>query len=99
MTRILQIENITKDEFLSAFSGLVESAVESALAKREAKKGKPSKFTVKQLAEKYPISESSLRNWIRDGKIKADKIGGKVLVDESEIENSLTEIKSLKYKR
>ncbi|TDS13552.1 excisionase family DNA binding protein [Maribacter caenipelagi] len=57
------------------------------------------KLTVKEVAQKLNVTELTTRNYIQKGYIKADKIGRRVLIDASELEKSLTEIKSLKYKR
>ena len=57
------------------------------------------KYTVKEAATKYNVTDLTVRNWIKKGYLKGDKIGRRVLIDSSELEKSLTEIKSLKYKR
>ena len=57
------------------------------------------KYTVKEAAIKYNVTDLTMRNWIKKGYVKGDKIGRRVLIDVSELEKSLTEIKSLKYKR
>ncbi|WP_269223163.1 helix-turn-helix domain-containing protein [Flavobacterium sp. IMCC34518] len=56
-------------------------------------------YSVKELAEYAGVSELSIRNWILEGKIKADKIGRKILIKQSQFEKGLEEVKSLKYKR
>lgn len=56
-------------------------------------------FSVKELADYAGVSELSIRNWILEGKIKAEKIGRKILIRQSQFENGLKEVKSLKYKR
>jgi len=56
-------------------------------------------YSVKQLADYAGVSELSIRNWILEGKIKAEKIGRKILIRQSQFENGLKEVKSLKYKR
>jgi len=57
------------------------------------------KYTVKEAATKFNVTDLTIRNWIKKGYLKGDKIGRRVLIDASELEKSLTEIKSLKYKR
>lgn len=56
-------------------------------------------FSVKELAIYAGVSELSIRNYINEGKIKAKKIGRRILIDEKQFEAGLTEVKSLKYKR
>lgn len=56
-------------------------------------------FSVKELAKYAGVSELSIRNYIKEGKIKAKQIGRRILIDEKQFEAGLTEVKSLKYKR
>jgi hypothetical protein len=55
--------------------------------------------SVKSLAEFAGCSELSIRNYIKEGKIKAKQIGRRILIDEKQFEAGLSEVKSLKYKR
>lgn len=55
--------------------------------------------SVKSLSLLADVSELSIRNWIKEGKIQAKKIGGRILIEQSQFEKGLQEIKSLKYKR
>ena len=59
----------------------------------------PKKLTVKETAEKINVSELTIRNYIKRGIIKADRIGRRVLINSQDLENSLSEIKSQKYQR
>ncbi|MBE0390198.1 helix-turn-helix domain-containing protein [Flavobacterium sp. PL002] len=56
-------------------------------------------FSVKELAVYAGVSELSIRNYIKEGKIKAKQIGRRILIDEKQFEAGLSEVKSLKYKR
>lgn len=56
-------------------------------------------YSVKELSAYSGISEITIRNYIKEGKIVAHKIGRRVLINEQQFEKGLTEIKSLKYKR
>ena len=55
--------------------------------------------SVKSLALLSNVHELTIRNWIKEGKIQAKKIGGRILIEQSQFEKGLQEIKSLKYKR
>lgn len=48
-------------------------------------------YSIKQVAEKLSLSESSVRNYIREGKLNAIKIGDRrtVRISASEIERFL----------
>ena len=56
-------------------------------------------YSVKELAKYAGDSELSIRNYIKEGKIKAKQIGRRILIDEKQFEAGLIEVKSLKYKR
>ncbi len=56
-------------------------------------------YSVKELAVYAGVSELSIRNYINEGKIKAKKIGRRILIEEKQFEAGLSEVKSLKYKR
>lgn len=57
------------------------------------------RFSVKDIAKRNGLSELSIRNYIKEGKIQATRIGRRILIDESQFEAGLSEVKSLKYKR
>lgn len=56
-------------------------------------------YTVNSLSLYADVSELTIRNWIKEGKIQAKKIGGRILIEQSQFEKGLQEVKSLKYKR
>jgi excisionase family DNA binding protein len=56
-------------------------------------------YSVKSLAKEIRVSELTIRNWIKEGKINAKRIGRRIFIEQSQFENGLKEIKSLKYKR
>lgn len=56
-------------------------------------------YSVKELSIYAGCSELSIRNYINEGKIKAKRIGRRILIDEKQFEAGLSEVKSLKYKR
>jgi excisionase family DNA binding protein len=55
--------------------------------------------TVKEAATMLNVSELSIRNYIKNGKIQASKIGRRIVINLESLENSLKEVKSLKYRR
>ncbi|MBZ4044508.1 helix-turn-helix domain-containing protein [Flavobacterium hibisci] len=56
-------------------------------------------LSVKEVAKFAGCSEISIRNYIKEGKIKAKTIGRRIFVEQSQFEKGLSEVKSLKYKR
>lgn len=55
--------------------------------------------TVKEAAKMLNVTELTVRNYVKQGKIKAKKIGRRIVINLESLENSLNEVKSLKYKR
>ena len=56
-------------------------------------------LTVKEVAVRLNVSELTVRNYINKGFIKADKIGRRVVISAENLDKSLSEVKSLKYRR
>ena len=57
------------------------------------------KLTVKEVAFKLNVTELTVRNYISKGFIKAEKIGRRILIDTKDLDEALSEVKSLKYRR
>lgn len=55
--------------------------------------------TVKEAAKMLNVTELTVRNYVKQGKIQAKKIGRRIVINLESLENSLNEVKSLKYKR
>lgn len=60
---------------------------------------KAENLTVKEAAELLKVSEQSVHNYIKRGLLSAQKVGRILLIKRSDIDKSLQEVKSLKYKR
>lgn len=91
---------ITKQEELEE---LVQTSVEKSLkqfysTKREKEKLNQN-LSVRETATFLNVSELTVRNYIKRGLIKADKIGNRILINRKKLEATLKEVKSLKYKR
>ena len=56
-------------------------------------------YSVKSLAKEIKVSELTIRNWIKEGKIKAKRIGRRLFIEQSQFEKGMSEVKSLKYRR
>ncbi|WP_087522309.1 helix-turn-helix domain-containing protein [Polaribacter sp. SA4-12] len=55
--------------------------------------------TVKEAAKMLNVTELTIRNYVKSGKIQASKIGRRIVINLESLENSLKEVKSLKYRR
>lgn len=43
-------------------------------------------FTIKQVAYKFDVTERTVNNWMKEGKLKGKKIGGKWRFTKDELE-------------
>jgi excisionase family DNA binding protein len=78
------------------------NAIEELLLKMKAPKKaeEPKKMiSVRELAKQIGTSELTIRNWIKEGKLKAVRMGGLIFIPAGQFEESMEEVKSLKYKR
>ncbi|MCK8521934.1 hypothetical protein M0D21_10170 [Aquimarina sp. D1M17] len=56
-------------------------------------------YSVDEYSEKIGVHPQSTRNAIKDGRVKANRFGRRVLIHSSQIEQGLKEFKSLRYRR
>ena len=54
---------------------------------RQIRENMPKYYTVKEVAEIMKVSEKTVRNWIKWGRIKAIKIGRQWRIPAEEIDN------------
>ena len=85
---------MSKEELYRALQRIEDKI--SCLSKKDEK---PNRHSIKELAKHCNASENTIRNWIKEGKLKADRIGRRIFISEEEFQNALSEVKSLKYKR
>ena len=60
---------------------------------------KSENLTVKETAEVLKVSEQSVHNYIKRGFLPAQKMGRILLIKRADLDEALTEVKSLKYRR
>ncbi len=94
MENVTQVHGITKDDFLRVFQRLEDKINTLQKANK-----KPEKYSVKELAQHCGVADLTVRNWITEGKVKADRIGRRIFISDEEFQKALSEVKSLKYKR
>lgn len=95
MPQEIYLNGITVDQLL----GLIKESVHEEL--RFYKPDKPSikYLTRKETARKLRISLVTLTDWVNTKKIKAQKIGGRVLFREQDVDQALQEIIPIQRKR
>lgn len=91
---IVQIHNLTKKELITIISEILDVKLELLKAPK-----KSPTVSVKDASELLGVSELTIRNYIKRGLIPASKIGRRIVIKRVDIEKSLSEVKSLKYKR
>ncbi|WP_299160896.1 helix-turn-helix domain-containing protein [uncultured Tenacibaculum sp.] len=84
--------------------GMIDSAVSIRINPLEElinSKLNPQKenVTVKEAAKRLNVTELTIRNYIKKGLIDASKIGRRIVINLEGLENTLKEVKSLKYRR
>lgn len=52
-----------------------------------------------EVAEIYGVSTQTIYTYIKKGYLPASKVGRKLIIKRSDLENALNDVKSLKYKR
>ena len=94
MEKITQVHGITKEDLFNAFQRLEDKINNLQNINRT-----PKRYSVKELAEHCGVHDLTIRNWIDEGKVKAERINRRIFISEEEFEKALSEVKSLKYKR
>jgi excisionase family DNA binding protein len=91
---------ITTQEDLEA---IVKTSVEQSVSKFYLTKAEEEKkedfITVKDAARYLNVSELTVRNYIKRGTLSAKRIGNRIVINRKKLEESLKEVKSLKYRR
>lgn len=60
---------------------------------------KKKNVTVKEVSVMLNVSELTVRNYIKKGVIQASRIGRRLLINLESLENTIDQVKSLKYRR
>jgi excisionase family DNA binding protein len=89
----------TKEELEELISSSVRKGIEEYFLEQESKKSKQPHTTIQEASKQLKVSEQTIRNYVKRGVIKANKVGRRLLIETASIEKALTEVKSLKYKR
>ncbi|MAL60633.1 MAG: hypothetical protein CMC14_11350 [Flavobacteriaceae bacterium] len=77
----------------------VHESIKEFFAQKDESDSDQKHLTVKETAVFLNVTELTVRNYIKRGLISAKKIGNRVLIDRKKLENTLKEVKSLKYLR
>ncbi len=89
---------------VETLSDIIRQTVKEEISNKEATKhtleaNASGYLTRKQTASRLKVSLVTLTEWVNRSRLKAYKIGGRVLFRESEVEEALSQIVPLKNKR
>jgi excisionase family DNA binding protein len=94
MTKIIQLENISKVELFEHLESIIDKKL-SILANTDENE----KLSIKDVSDELGVAEITVHNYIKKGILPALKIGRRVFIKRTDLDNALKEVKSLKYKR
>lgn len=94
MRKIIQVEELTKQELFSHFNDLLEEKLSPLFSTKTNQK-----LSVKEAAEELGVVELTIHNYIKKGILPAFKIGRRVFIKREDFDATLSEVKSLKYRR
>ncbi|MFD2915823.1 helix-turn-helix domain-containing protein [Psychroserpens luteus] len=94
MTKMIQLDNISKNELYEHLENLIDKKLAPFTAKN-----KDEKLSIKEVAQELGVVDLTIHNYIKKGILPAFKIGRRVFINRSDIDQALKEVKSLKYKR
>jgi excisionase family DNA binding protein len=95
MKTILQIEDLSKGELFS----FIEESINNKLSSLQKEKETKGTITVQEAAKYLNVADITIHNYIKKGIIPAQKVGRKYIIKQTDLDNSLSDAKSLKYKR
>ncbi|PQJ31108.1 hypothetical protein BST92_03835 [Nonlabens arenilitoris] len=89
----------TEEELQELIETSVRKGIEAYFEEKELEKSKETYTTIQEAAKRLKVSTQTVRSYIKRGIIKAHKVGNRILIETASIDNALSEVKSLKYKR
>ena len=94
METIVQITNLSKKELFDNIEIIIDGLLHQYL-----KKNRNEKLSVKEVADELGVSTITIHTYIKNGTLPAFKIGRRVFIRRVDLDESLKQKKSLKYKR
>ena len=93
--KTILLYNITPEELKDMIVKDLKIELKSTLSKVN----EPEFYTVKEASNLLNVSKLTIYNYIKKGTLKAFKIGRKYQIKKSDLNETLKEVKSLRYKR
>lgn len=95
----MQITLINLEELEALVKTSVDQSLQTFYSRKSEKEEQSQNLSVRETATHLNVSELTVRNYIKRGLIKAERIGNRIFINRKKLEDSLKEVKSLKYKR
>lgn len=95
----MNLSIIQKEDLEELVQTSVEKTLRSYFNQRSKENSQPQTLTIRETAKFLSVTETTVRNYIQRGLIKADKIGGRIFISREKLLESLKEVKSFKYLR
>lgn len=95
-----EVVTISVDQFNNIIDEKLNSIIDKVADEIDRRNPKPVKmYSTTQTCALLGISESTFRRYVKEGTLKAKKIGGHIKITEDEINHIKQDVKSLKYRR
>ncbi|APG59019.1 helix-turn-helix domain-containing protein [Christiangramia salexigens] len=95
----MNLSIIQKEDLEELVQTSVEKTLRSYFNQRSKENSQTPTLTIRETAKFLSVTETTVRNYIQRGLIKADKIGGRIFISRVKLLESLKEVKSFKYLR
>ena len=90
------LQNVDREKFIELFNKVDELSNNIQLL---VNKKLNEKVSPEVAAEEIGVTNQTIYAYIKSGKLRASKVGRKLLINRSDLNEALKEVKSLKYKR
>ncbi|QNJ99117.1 helix-turn-helix domain-containing protein [Constantimarinum furrinae] len=95
----MELSIIPKEELEEIVKSSVEKSLNLFYSKKSENEKVSQNLSVREASDYLKVSELTIRNYIKRGLIRAEKIGNRIIINRKKLEETLKEVKSLKYKR
>ena len=94
VSHVTQLHNVSKEELFEHLETIIDKklAILTSVDENEKK-------SIKDVSDELGVAELTVRNYIKKGFLPATKIGRRIFIKSSDLNDALKEVKSLKYKR
>ena len=84
---------LTEEQIRAIVGDAVRSAVSSEMDRKQPNPQHSGLFTIKQAQERMQITRPTIYKWLKEGRLKAYRIGGRVFLKEAEVMSALQPVR------